>query len=175
MIIWKYFSCITKKLPINNGSYLRPMNRCGNNIVFCISGFLLFIYDFSRWFTKTSHQNIQNRFNMNEKRLKTKDSIAETYKLIYKAPMESYISFTKHMSSFTCITIAGLYIYEYYAINYKNMKVIDKDTSIGLHSTKLSTKDGDMNKFAVGFLIINTVVFMFSGRYALRIYKLNKR
>lgn len=80
--------------------------------------------------------------------------------------MEYYVACCKHFTSFSATTIALFTVYNY--VNNNNL-IIAPDTI-----ATLAAYDSDFIYFAVGFVIINTLISVMISRYPLRIYKNDK-
>lgn len=109
--------------------------------------------------------NIKPR-NFKEETYRTKDKVAENFQLIYRAPMESYFSFTKHFTTFSLGCISTLMLYRYLA----GLHLIDVPADFtgfgGLEAT-----ESEMWFFLAGFTVVTVFIRGFVNRFPLRIYK----
>lgn len=100
-----------------------------------------------------------------EKYLKQLDRVSESHQLIYYVPMESYISWSVHISTLTASVIALAAIYQY---TY-NLQILEST-----QFTLILEKE-DIYYFAVGFVAINAIVRWIISKFPLRIYKIKNQ
>ncbi|XP_020806622.1 uncharacterized protein LOC110182826 [Drosophila serrata] len=100
-----------------------------------------------------------------ERKLLYGDKLAENYKLIYRAPMESYVTWTKNISTATT-SILGVVAAYHWATTWQVVNVVQKmDIAI------LVSQESDLYFFLGGFVLINLAIRTFVAKYPLRIYK----
>ncbi|XP_054089183.1 uncharacterized protein LOC128922503 [Zeugodacus cucurbitae] len=91
-----------------------------------------------------------------------KDNVSSEYELIYRAPMETYISIAKNISTVTATIISSAAIYsvtnEY------------KITTPSFESMGLVSHPNDLWYFSFGFIAVTMVIRLFIAKYPLRIY-----
>ncbi|CAD6998669.1 uncharacterized protein LOC101460070 isoform X2 [Ceratitis capitata] len=124
----------------------------------------------SHFFRHTRLKHSQSNISVGKKKrgsfVKT-DNIPAEYELIYRAPMGTYISIAKNISTMTAIIICTGAAYT--ATNeYKLPK--QRFEYIGLVS-----QPDDFWYFAVGFIAITMIIRIFVSKYPLRIYHSNGR
>lgn len=96
-----------------------------------------------------------------EKRYVEQDRVPKTYQLIYRAPMESYVTWSMNVSTLTASIIGASAIYQY----ANNEPILEPlDTTLIMHSE-------DIYYFAVGFFAINAILRFVISMFPLRIYK----
>lgn len=104
-----------------------------------------------------------------ERKLLFGDRLPDNYKLIYRAPIESYVTWTKNISTATTTVLAAVAAYHYATtINYLDM-VQKMDIAI------LVSQESDLYYFVGGFLLINLAIRAFVAKYPLRIYKSSEK
>ncbi|XP_054738725.1 uncharacterized protein LOC129244863 [Anastrepha obliqua] len=95
------------------------------------------------------------------------DGIPAEYRLVYRAPMESYIAIAKNISTITTIVISAAAAYT--ATNQYKL-VAPSYESLGL-----VTQTSDIWYFSVGFVMITLIIRLFVAKYPLRIYRANEK
>ncbi|XP_030387519.1 uncharacterized protein LOC115634103 [Scaptodrosophila lebanonensis] len=100
-----------------------------------------------------------------ERYLLRKDRIPETYQLVYRAPMENYVAWTKNISTATISVLSLVALYQ--AATTMNFV----DIALKLDLGPLVSEESDLYYFVVGFVLINLAIRMFVAKYPLRIYK----
>ncbi|XP_036346139.1 uncharacterized protein LOC118755406 isoform X2 [Rhagoletis pomonella] len=96
-----------------------------------------------------------------------RDEIPLNYELIYRAPMESYISLAKNISTTTAIIISSTTAYA--ATNQYKLP------TRSFESMGLVSDFNDLWIFCVGFVMITVIIRVFIARYPLRIYRTNEK
>ncbi|XP_023296513.2 uncharacterized protein LOC111679216 [Lucilia cuprina] len=107
------------------------------------------------------NQKLARSSNEKEKRYLEKDRVPQNYQLIYRAPMESYVAWSMHVSTITASIIGTAAIYQY-ASNQPILEPLD---------TTLAMSSEDIYYFAFGFMAINAVMRFVVSMFPLRIYK----
>ncbi|XP_026841439.1 uncharacterized protein LOC6592951 [Drosophila persimilis] len=100
-----------------------------------------------------------------ERKLLFNDRLPDTYRLIYRAPLENYVSWTKNVSTAT-VSMLGLVAAFHFATNM-NLENITQKINISL----LVSHESDLYYFLAGFVLINLAIRTFVAKYPLRIYK----
>jgi len=104
-----------------------------------------------------------------ERRLLTGDRLPDNYKLIYRAPIESYVTWTKNISTATT-SILGLVAAYHWATTMNIVNMVQKmDIAI------LVSQESDLYYFLTGFVLINLAIRAFVAKYPLRIYKSSEK
>jgi len=104
-----------------------------------------------------------------ERRLLTGDGLPDNYKLIYRAPIESYVTWTKNISTATT-SILGLVAAYHWATTMNIVNMVQKmDIAI------LVSQESDLYYFLTGFVLINLAIRAFVAKYPLRIYKSSEK
>ncbi|XP_016972566.1 uncharacterized protein LOC108039905 [Drosophila rhopaloa] len=104
-----------------------------------------------------------------ERKLLSGDSLPDNYKLIYRAPIESYVTWTKNMSTATT-SILGLVAAYHWATTMNFVNTVQKmDIAI------LVSQESDLYYFLTGFVLINLAIRAFVAKYPLRIYKSSEK
>ncbi|EDW08500.2 uncharacterized protein LOC6578657 [Drosophila mojavensis] len=101
-----------------------------------------------------------------ERSLLKGDNLPANYQLIYRAPLEKYVTWAKNVSTLTVslISLVAAYNLATTSMNFSNaVKKID----VGV----LASTEADFYFFAVGFVLINMAIRIFVFKYPLRIYK----
>ncbi|KAM8713957.1 hypothetical protein ACLKA7_014163 [Drosophila subpalustris] len=100
-----------------------------------------------------------------ERQLQTADNLPEHFQLIYRAPLENYMTWTKNISTGTVTFLSLLAGYQLAtAMSFMN---IVKQIDISF----LVSNETDLYYFTAGFVLINLAVRAFVAKYPLRIYK----
>lgn len=100
-----------------------------------------------------------------ERTLLKRDNLPAHYQLIYRAPLEKYVTWTKNVSTFTVSVIALIAGYQLAtSINFMNLV---RKIDVGV----LVSNEADLYFFAAGFVLINLAIRIFVFKYPLRIYK----
>ncbi|KAH8300142.1 hypothetical protein KR044_010513, partial [Drosophila immigrans] len=100
-----------------------------------------------------------------ERKLLNDDNLPDHYRLIYRAPMENYVSWSKNVSTGT-VSVIGL-LAGYQLTTTSHVMGIAKQLDISI----LVSNESDLYYFTVGFLLINLAIRAFVAKYPLRIYK----
>ncbi|ALC40832.1 CG33228, partial [Drosophila busckii] len=100
-----------------------------------------------------------------EQNLLQVDNLPESYQLIYRAPLENYLNWTKNVSTATVTTIGLLAGYQY-ATSIHFINVVQQ-----INVAMLVSNETDLYYFAGGFVLINLAIRAFVAKYPLRIYK----
>lgn len=104
-----------------------------------------------------------------ERNLLKADNLPQHFQLIYRAPMESYLTWTKNISTGTVTFLSILAGYQL-ATSMSFINTIQKiDISI------LLSNETDLYYFAAGFVLINLAIRAFVATFPLRIYKSGKK
>ncbi|XP_064541533.1 uncharacterized protein LOC135430692 [Drosophila montana] len=93
------------------------------------------------------------------------DNLPEHYQLIYRAPLEDYVTWTKNVSTGT-VTVIGLIAGCQLATTMSFMNIARK-----IDISMLVSNETDLYYFAAGFVLINLAIRAFVAKYPLRIYK----
>ncbi|KRF97985.1 uncharacterized protein Dwil_GK28122 [Drosophila willistoni] len=105
-----------------------------------------------------------------ERKLLHKDKLPESsYQLIYRAPIEYYVTWTKNISTLTVSVIGLVAAYQFAT----NMNFINLARKIDLAT--LVSHETDLYFFLSGFVLINLAIRIFVAKYPLRIYKSNDK
>ncbi|SPP75692.1 uncharacterized protein LOC117580674 [Drosophila guanche] len=100
-----------------------------------------------------------------ERKLLFDDQLPERYRLVYRAPLEAYVSWTKNVSTAT-VSILGL-VAAYHFNTSMNLESITQKINISM----LVSHETDFYYFLAGFALINLAIRTFVAKYPLRIYK----
>ncbi|KAH8369606.1 hypothetical protein KR093_000274, partial [Drosophila rubida] len=100
-----------------------------------------------------------------ERKLLCDDNLPNHYQLIYRAPMENYVTWSKNVSTVTMSIIGLLAGYQWNTTS--NMMDMTRQIDISV----LVSNESDLYYFAVGFVLINLAIRAFVAKYPLRIYK----
>ncbi|XP_062133001.1 uncharacterized protein LOC133843449 isoform X2 [Drosophila sulfurigaster albostrigata] len=100
-----------------------------------------------------------------ERKLLNDDNLPNHYQLIYRAPMENYVAWSKNVSTAT-VSIIGL-LAGYQFATTSNMLDMTRQIDISI----LMSNESDLYYFTVGFVLINLAIRAFVAMYPLRIYK----
>lgn len=101
-----------------------------------------------------------------ERSLLKGDNLPANYQLIYRAPLEKYVTWAKNVSTLTVSLISLIAGYNL-ATTSMNFSNVVKKIDVGV----LASTETDIYFFAVGFVLINMVIRIFVFKYPLRIYK----
>ncbi|KAH8350143.1 hypothetical protein KR067_002800 [Drosophila pandora] len=100
-----------------------------------------------------------------ERKLLYVDKLPENYQLIYRAPIENYVTWTKNISTATT-SVLGLIAAYHWATTMNVVNMVQKvDIAI------LVSQESDLYYFLCGFVLINLAIRTFVAKYPLRIYK----
>ncbi|XP_065074173.1 uncharacterized protein LOC135698200 [Ochlerotatus camptorhynchus] len=102
---------------------------------------------------------------MKEERYRKKDKVPEEYRIIYRAPMEYYLSACNFVTSFSFAAISGITAYGYLH-NYHTMSV-----PFELDYGSLTANENDLLIFLGFFFIANIAIRIMVNRYVLRVYR----
>lgn len=122
-------------------------------------------------FLKNALQSIQRRNlfvkTAREEKYRIKDQISEKFKLVYKAPMENYLSACNNVTS-----LSGVLLGTFLGIKYSfpNMDIA-ATAEVPYAAGVLVTTHNDLLYFTIGFIVINIALRVMVYRYPLRIYK----
>ncbi|XP_014093637.1 uncharacterized protein [Bactrocera oleae] len=118
-------------------------------------------------------RNLCNHFHNNKTVMKNrdffikKDSVPSEYELIYRAPMETYVTVAKYISTMAAAIISSATIYtvtnEY------------KLSTANFESMGLVSHPDDLWYFSLGFIAVTIAIRLFIARYPLRIYGANDK
>lgn len=113
--------------------------------------------------------NFHNYKTVNKRRdfLLKKDGVSPEYELVYRAPMETYITIAKNISTITATIISSATIY---AVTNEY-----KLSSPSLESMSLVTHPSDLWYFSFCFIAVTIVIRLFIAKYPLRIYVANDK
>ncbi|EDW01667.1 uncharacterized protein LOC6561142 [Drosophila grimshawi] len=100
-----------------------------------------------------------------ERNLLRGDNLPDNYQLIYRAPMEEYVAWTKNVSTATVTLISLVAAYQL-ATTMSFMNIAKK-----IDIAVLVSNESDIYFFAAGFVLINLAIRAFVAKYPLRIYK----
>ncbi|XP_055535228.1 uncharacterized protein LOC129724381 isoform X3 [Wyeomyia smithii] len=118
--------------------------------------------------TSTSTRQADTR-TRKEERYRLKDNIPHDYRIIYRAPMEYYLSACNFVTSFSFAAMSGITAYAYLR-NY-NITAVPFDVEYG----PLTANESDLMLFLGFFLIANVVIRIVVNRYPLRIYRSSEK
>lgn len=104
-----------------------------------------------------------------EQKLLADDNLPEHFQLIYRAPLENYVTWTKNVSTGTVTFISLLAGYQL-ATTMSFMNIV-KQIDISF----LVSNETDLYFFAAGFVLINLAIRAFVAKYPLRIYKSSQK
>lgn len=105
----------------------------------------------------------------NEQQYKKTDKIDPKFELIYKAPFEYLSAFSKHVPTFSLLTISSLILHKLAS----GMNVIEPDAQLVLGPFM---SDGtDLIGLSVAFYVMNLGLVYAVTKYPLRIYKFEKQ
>ncbi|XP_053689315.1 uncharacterized protein LOC128738303 isoform X2 [Sabethes cyaneus] len=110
--------------------------------------------------------NIKTR---KEERYRLSDKVPIDYRIIYRAPMEYYLSACNLVTSFSFAAMAGLTTYSY--LRSYNIMVGPFAVEYG----PLTANESDLVVFLGFFLLANVVIRVIVNRYPLRIYRSNDK
>lgn len=102
---------------------------------------------------------------------KKRDNISDDHQLIYKAPMDIYITGCKQVANFSLVSAGGCAIYKYFA----NMDIIDPTMELELGIGPFMSSGYELAVFAGAFLVFNVTILYACSKYPLRIYRNNNR
>ncbi|XP_055608488.1 uncharacterized protein LOC129755831 [Uranotaenia lowii] len=102
---------------------------------------------------------------MRAERYRIRDRVPEAFDIIYRAPMEYYLSACNIITSFSFVAFTGIASYTY-LVNY-NAVAVPFDIEFG----NLTANENDLALFLGFFLLANVAIRMLVNRYALRIYR----
>lgn len=109
-------------------------------------------------------------FKVSEKQLKVKDKIDPTYFMIYKAPMEYYITACNHLTTASVVLIGAFAISKFITRHDEISSDIEEvEFMNGFAGMSLS----EFKFFAVGLVLIAASIRMILYKYPLRIYRKN--
>ncbi|CAO1423006.1 unnamed protein product [Diamesa tonsa] len=120
---------------------------------------------------KNALQSIQRRNlfvkTAREEKYRIKDQISEKFKLVYKAPMENYLSACNNVT-----TLSGVLLGTFLGIKYSypNMDIA-ANAEVPYASGILVSTQSDLLYFTIGFIVINIALRVMVYRYPLRIYR----
>lgn len=100
-----------------------------------------------------------------EQQFKEDDRVPDSYKLIYKAPMQYYVAWSMHTSTITASVISVAALYQFVT------SVPLLDTSIG----NKTIEPTDIYYFTAGFILINALLRFVISKFPLRIYRDNEK
>lgn len=95
---------------------------------------------------------------------KRRDNVPPFYKLIYRGPLEAYIAWSVHMSTFSACAITVAALVAHLRGDVVRPMLTDWD---------LVSEPNDIYYFALGFLVINVMVRLVVSKIPLRIYKID--
>lgn len=105
---------------------------------------------------------------MKEGQYRKRDGASKEYVLIYKAPMEGYLSVCKNLTTVTSITLAGVIAYNYSKLS--NLVTVPSP-SPDFEMYGLISSETDVFYFLAGFTAITFALRFFISKYPLRIYR----
>lgn len=105
---------------------------------------------------------------MKEAQYKKRDGVPNGYVIIYKAPMEGYLTACKNITTITSIVMIGLVTY-----NYQNLSKLVTVPSAGenVELYGLVSNEVDIFYFIAGFTAVTIALRFFISKYPLRIYR----
>lgn len=173
MILSRQVPSLLKNALLINRNVLNPTNQSwyfhNKSTKYLISNKTLIYFFYRTIFHRTIAKNIKKPLNLKEEKFKLIDKISDSYTLIYKAPMDHYLTFCKHFTMFSFVAIGGVSLYKY----CKDLKLVDMDFN-SLYNN-LTTSDAEVIGFVIGFFIFNIVIRVMLNKYPLRIYKNNSQ
>ncbi|KAL5287180.1 hypothetical protein ACFFRR_008236 [Megaselia abdita] len=105
---------------------------------------------------------------MKEAHFRKRDGVPDGFVLIYKAPMEGYLTGCKNVTTITTVVLTVLI-----AFNYKNLSrlvtVPEAGTNFKMYG--LVSKESDVFYFIAGFSALTIALRFFISKYPLRIYR----
>lgn len=104
---------------------------------------------------------------VSERKFKLKDKIPQEYTMIYKAPLEYYLSACNHITTASAFLLVGFSVFSYF--NHDKMTSILKPYEP--MGGRVLVKDTDFYYFAIASVAINVVLRISAYRFPLRIYK----
>ncbi|XP_058460868.1 uncharacterized protein LOC131436261 isoform X2 [Malaya genurostris] len=102
-----------------------------------------------------------------EERYRNKDKVPIDYRIIYRAPMEYYLSACSFITSFSFVAFGGITAYAY-SHDYHTMPV-----PFNIEYGPLTANEQDLLLFLGFFLLANVAIRIIVNRYPLRIYRNN--
>ncbi|XP_058838335.1 uncharacterized protein LOC131694012 [Topomyia yanbarensis] len=114
---------------------------------------------------KTSSMLLTGPRSRKEERYRLKDKVPVDYRIIYRAPMEYYLSACSFVTSFSFVAFSGITAYAYLH-DYHTMTV-PFDFEYG----PLTANEQDLLLFLGFFLLANVAIRVIVNRYPLRIYR----
>ncbi|KAH8269506.1 hypothetical protein KR018_004371, partial [Drosophila ironensis] len=100
-----------------------------------------------------------------ERKLLQGDQLPPNYQLIYRAPIENYVNWTKNISTGTT-SVLGLVAAYHWATTMDIFNTVQK-----MNIAILVSDESDLYYFLGGFVLINLAIRAFVAKYPLRIYK----
>ncbi|EAT34236.1 AAEL013495-PA [Aedes aegypti] len=113
----------------------------------------------------TSFPPQQGPRTMKEERYRKKDNVPEEYRIIYRAPMEYYLSACNLATTFSFAAVAGITAYGYLH-DYHTMSV-----PFEIDYGSLTVNENDLIIFLGFFFLANVMIRVMVNRYVLRIYR----
>lgn len=105
---------------------------------------------------------------MKEFQFRKRDGVPDAYILIYKAPMEGYLTACKNITTVTSIAISALIAWNYDNL-HKLVAVPSSSTDIQMYG--LVSSEADIFYFIAGFTALTIALRFFISKYPLRIYR----
>ncbi|XP_062708168.1 uncharacterized protein LOC109408578 [Aedes albopictus] len=102
---------------------------------------------------------------MKEERYRARDNVPEAFRLIYRAPMEYYLSACNLVTSFSFAAVSGITVYGYLH-DFHTMSV-----PFEFDYGSLTANESDLLIFLGFFFLANVAIRMVVNRYVLRIYR----
>lgn len=106
---------------------------------------------------------------MKEPQFKRKDGVPDGFSLIYKAPIETYLTLCKNVTTVTSVVVAGLVVYNCTNLSKLVSIPLSEFSEQKLHG--LIFNDTDLVIFLAGFTVMTLAIRILISKLPLRIYR----